>query len=211
MFCDHQGRCLRAGARGQRQFRMAAAHAVCGRSGWPPTGERYRRHDPTSLALEAIRGLQRQEPQPSGESMKDPGLEQAIQQDHEASAAFVRGDPGPKKRLYSKSDFATLANPLGPPARGWRQVEAALDAAAAMLRDGEPTTFERISECETPDLAYIVEIERNPVKVGRTDQLSPVELRVTTVFRREGASWRVVHRHADPITTPRAPESILPE
>jgi ketosteroid isomerase-like protein len=143
--------------------------------------------------------------------MKDVGLEQAIDQDHQASAAFVRGDPEPKKRLYSRSDFATLANPLGPPARGWQQVKAGLEAAAAMLRDGEPTTFERVSECETPDLAYIVEIERNSVKVGGSDQPSPVALRVTTVFRREGVSWRVVHRHADPITTPRPPESIIPQ
>lgn len=141
--------------------------------------------------------------------MQDAGLEQTIQQDHEALAPFLRGDPEPKKRLFSRSDFATLANPLGPPARGWREVEAAIDAAAALVRDGEPTTFERISECETPDLAYIVEIERSSVKVGGSDQLSEVALRVTTVFRREGASWRVVHRHADPITTPRAPDSML--
>lgn len=143
--------------------------------------------------------------------MKDLDLEQTIEQDHEASAAFVRGDPEPKKRLYSRSGFATLANPLGLPARGWQQVEAALDAAAAVLRDGEPTEFERISECEAPDLAYIVEIERSSVKIGGADQPSPVALRATTVFRREGASWRVVHRHADPITTPRAPESIVPQ
>ena len=143
--------------------------------------------------------------------MKDLGLEQAIQQDHEALAAFVRGDPEPKKRLFSRSDFATLANPLGPPVRGWRRVEAAIDAAAAVVRDGEPTAFERISECETPDLAYIVEIERSLVKLGGMDQLSPLALRVTTVFMREEDSWRVVHRHADPITTSRAPESALPQ
>jgi ketosteroid isomerase-like protein len=143
--------------------------------------------------------------------MKDPSLEQAIQQDHEALAAFVRGDPEPKKRLYSRSDFATLANPLGPPVRGWPLVEAALDTAAAVVRDGEPAAFERISECETPDLAYIVEIERNSVKLDGRDELSPLALRVTTIYLREEGSWKVVHRHADPITTPRAPESVLPQ
>jgi hypothetical protein len=33
---------------------------------------------------------------------------------------------------------------------------------------------------------------------------------VTTIFRREDGAWRIVHRHADPITSPRTPESIVP-
>ena len=81
------------------------------------------------------------------------------------------------------------------------------DAASSLLRDGEPTQFERISEYETPDLAYI-EIERTTVKIGGAEESSPVALRVTTIFRREDESWKVVHRHADPITTPRPADSI---
>jgi ketosteroid isomerase-like protein len=141
--------------------------------------------------------------------MNDVGLDQLIEMDHQASAAFVRGDPEPKKQLYSRGDYATLANPLGPPARGWKQVEATLEAAASQLRDGEPTRFERVSECETPDLAYIIEIERTVAKVGGAEEPSPVALRATTVFRREEESWKIVHRHADPITTPRPAASIV--
>ena len=141
--------------------------------------------------------------------MKDASLDQIIELDHQASAAFVKGDPEPKKQLYSRGDDATLANPLGPPARGWQQVNATLEAAASALRDGKPTRFERVSECETRDLAYIIEIERTVAKVGDADEPSPVALRATTVFRREGESWKIVHRHADPITTPRPAESIV--
>ena len=44
---------------------------------------------------------------------------------------------------------------------------------------------------------------------GGSDEIAPVSLRVTTVFRREDGEWRIVHRHADPITSPRSLESLL--
>jgi ketosteroid isomerase-like protein len=141
--------------------------------------------------------------------MSVPDLAQVIEQDHRALDALVRGDPEPKKKLFSRRDDVTLANPLGPPARGWSQVEAALERAVAQLREGEPIHFERISEYATPDLAYIVEIERTRMKVGGADDLAPVSLRVTTIFRREDDGWKIVHRHADPITTARSAESII--
>ena len=120
----------------------------------------------------------------------------------------MKGDPEPKKRLYSRLDDVTLANPFGPPARGWQKVSETLERAASQLRDGKVIEFERISEYATPELAYIVEIERYHGKVG-TSEAAPNALRVTTVFRREDGEWRIVHRHADPITGPRRPESIL--
>jgi ketosteroid isomerase-like protein len=51
------------------------------------------------------------------------------------------------------------------------------------------------------ELACVVENERWQAKVSGRDQVSPFELRVTTIFRLEDGQWRVVHRHADPITT----------
>ena len=141
--------------------------------------------------------------------MSADDLAQAIEDYHRAVDAFVRGDPEPQKRLWSRGDDATLANPLGPPARGWAQFEQTLEHAAAQVRDGEPCTYERISGYATADLAYILEIQRTRAKFGGADELASVALRVTTIFRREDDGWRVVHRHADPITTPRPVESVV--
>ena len=140
--------------------------------------------------------------------MSSSDLTQVIEQYHQALNAFVKGDPEPAKKLFSRRDDVTLANPLGPPARGWTQVEQTMERAASQLREGEPTRFERISDYATADLAYILEIERGRMKVGVADEMAPVSLRVTTIFRREDGEWRIVHRHADPITSPRPPESI---
>ena len=128
---------------------------------------------------------------------------------HESIDAFVRGDAEVQKPLFSHRGDATLANPLGPPARGWKDVESMLDRAASGVRDGEPMRFERVSEFETPDLAYILEIERGRAKFGESDEAVAYALRVTTIFRREAGDWKIVHRHADPITSPRRPESVV--
>jgi ketosteroid isomerase-like protein len=58
-------------------------------------------------------------------------------------------------------------------------------------------------------LAYIVEIERYRVRAGDAEQVAPSTLRVTTVFRLEDGEWKIAHRHADTITAPMAPESVM--
>ena len=84
-------------------------------------------------------------------------------------------------------------------------------ALLAHYRDGEVVGFENISTVITAELAYIVEVERFRARVGDAATRAPVSVRVTTVFRREDGAWMVVHRHADPITTPRPAKSVLGE
>ena len=136
-------------------------------------------------------------------------LEQAIEQSHQAVGAFVIGDPTPLGRLYSRRDDATLANPFGPPVRGWNDIAETMDRAAALYREGEAIGIERVSEYATSDLAYVVEIERLRSKLGGAEELTEFALRVTTVLRLEEGEWKIVHRHADPITAPRSAESLL--
>jgi ketosteroid isomerase-like protein len=54
-------------------------------------------------------------------------------------------------------------------------------------------------------------MERTRLKTAGADEMTPVSLRVTTIFRREGGDWKIMHRHADPITTTRPIESIVTE
>ena len=103
----------------------------------------------------------------------------------------------------------TLANPFGPPVRSWKEVSARLDLAASNYRDGQDYEFENISTVITRELAYTVEIERIRTRVGGSEELTPIAIRVTTVFRREDGTWKLTHRHGDPITSMRPPESVL--
>jgi len=47
--------------------------------------------------------------------------------------------------------------------------------------------------------ADILEIERWRAKVSGRTGVDSFELRVTSTFRREDGTWKLVHRHADPI------------
>ena len=129
-------------------------------------------------------------------------LDGVIEQYHQALDEFSRGDPEPTKALYSRRDDVTLANPFGPAVRGWTQVSERLDFASSRFRNGEVTNFEGIAKYLTPGLACLLELERWQAKVGGRDDVAPFELRVTSTFRREDDTWKLVHRHADPIATP---------
>ena len=144
-------------------------------------------------------------------------LKQARELYHEAVAVFIQGDPEATKPLWSQDDDVTLANPLGPPAKGFDAICQVMDTAASLISEGEGYTFETIAVVETPDLAYEVGIERSKAKLGGGggggggggDKV-PTSLRVTTIFRREEGDWKIVHRHADPITEKRSIDSITP-
>ena len=136
-------------------------------------------------------------------------LDQAVEQYHLAAAEFIKGNPEPYKMVFSHQEDVSLANPFGPVARGWEHVTATMKRAASLYRDGEVTSFENVATYVTPELAYIVEIERFKIKVAGREEVSPVALRTTSILRPEDGAWKVVHRHADPITTPRPAESVI--
>jgi ketosteroid isomerase-like protein len=136
-------------------------------------------------------------------------LDEAVEQSHQAWSAFVSGDSEPVRALFSRSDDVSLANPWGPPWRGWAQVSQALDAAAARYRDGELLALDEVARYVTADLACFLETERFVARIGDRVEASPFALRVTTVYRREDLTWKIVHRHADAITTPQRWDAAL--
>jgi hypothetical protein len=135
------------------------------------------------------------------------GLEDAVERSRYAVSEIIKGNPGPWEAVFSHRDDITLGNPFGPFVRGWKEVAAT--AARVRYRDGEIVAFEPVARHVTSELACVVEVERFRTKVGESDDLAEIALRVTSVFRPEDGTWNLVHRHADPITTPRPPESVV--
>jgi len=138
-------------------------------------------------------------------------VDEFIERSHLALGEIVNGNPEPLKEIYSHRQDVSLANPFGPPVHGWDESARAMEGSASNYRDGEIVGFENVAKYVTPELACIVEMERYRAKVGGGEDISPVALRVTSILRPEDGTWKIVHRHADPITAPQPAESVIQE
>jgi ketosteroid isomerase-like protein len=97
---------------------------------------------------------------------------------------------------------------LGGYERGWEQVIARYGWVSARFKKLAElkkrrligrVQFENLSLVATADLACSVDIERSEVLLEGRDDVVPMALRVTTIWRREDEGWKIVHRHADPL------------
>ena len=123
---------------------------------------------------------------------------------------IARGDASGYKKLFSRTADITLGNPFGGIGHGWDEVVETLDRAASYYADGRVARFDLVTKVVTPALAYTVMIEAIDTKVGGSDDMATVSVRVTCVYQREADGWKLVHRHADPRVARQAATSVLP-
>jgi ketosteroid isomerase-like protein len=139
-------------------------------------------------------------------------VDELIEQYYRAQGEFLRGNPEPVKNLFSHREDVTLANPYGPPVRGWDEVAKTIEHAASLRSEGTFVEWQILAKYVTADLAYVVQIERAEAKIGAREDISPLAVRATMNFRpEEDGEWKIVHRHADPIITPQPAESVIQE
>ena len=128
----------------------------------------------------------------------DEVVAELILRSAEANASLMRGDIDGYRALIPHTDDYTLMSPFGgTPTRGSEMTD---DRWAAVGRFFENGTFEQevVQTYGTADMVVLAIIERCHVEVGRLPA-QDWSLRVTLVYRREGAEWRLAHRHADPL------------
>jgi hypothetical protein len=107
-------------------------------------------------------------------------VDELIEQFHLASDEFLKGNPKPVNKLWSRRDDVTLANPFGPPVRGWDEVAKVTEHAASQVRDGQLVSVEIVAKHVTSELAYVVEIERPKAKVGGSKDITPFALQTSS-------------------------------
>jgi ketosteroid isomerase-like protein len=133
-------------------------------------------------------------------------FDETVNQYQSALREFVKGNHEPVKAMFSQQADVVLCNPLRPVAHGPSEVAEALRDAASHLAEGEHE-FRVIEKHVSDGLGYVIGFE--PFRARVDGKEGSGSLRVTTILRNEGGAWKLVHRHADPITVPQSPESIL--
>jgi hypothetical protein len=137
-------------------------------------------------------------------------LKLAIQRHQAAFNAFLNGDPKLWKEHCSQQDDVTIIGAWGGFERGWAaQVAQRYDWAASRFKgiEGE-AVFENITLVVAPEMAYSVDIERARVRLAGRDDVVPMALRSTTIYRLENGTWRMTHRHADPLIDVQSVDSV---
>lgn len=105
------------------------------------------------------------------------------------------GDATARVALWSHDEPVTLFG-AEMTRRGWDQLEPAFRWLAGTFSGSESCEYEVLSAGSSGDLGYVVAIEHS-VAARHGAPPRKYALRVTTLFRREGDTWRVVHRHGD--------------
>jgi|SRR5215211_564123 ketosteroid isomerase-like protein len=134
-------------------------------------------------------------------------VDELIEQYFRAQREFLRGNPEPVKNLFSHRQDVTIASLYGPPVRGWDEVAKTIEHAASLRSDGTFLGWQIVAKYITAELAYVVQVEQAEAKIGAREEITPIAVRATMNFRpEEDGEWKIVHRHADPITTAQPPE-----
>lgn len=127
--------------------------------------------------------------------------QQLFDQYHAMLNEFAKGNPQQAKAMYSHAEDVMLANPFGFTVVGWSKVSEALDFASSKFKEGQMASTNTMAKYVSPQFIMLFEIENWRSKVGGSDTLSSFDLRVSSSFRLENDEWKLVHRHADPIST----------
>lgn len=110
----------------------------------------------------------------------------------------MRGDIRRYRDLVTLTADFTLMSPFGgAPTFATDYTPERIEAMGRFFRNG---TFEQdlVQAYASADMVVLAIIERAHVEVGGLPA-QDWALRVTLVYRRDGAEWHLAHRHADPL------------
>ncbi|MGH8252193.1 MAG: YybH family protein [Steroidobacteraceae bacterium] len=128
----------------------------------------------------------------------DDDVTDLIQRSAESNAALMRGDIDRYRALITLTDDFTLMSPFGgTPTRGSDMTSERWEAMGRFFRNGT-LEQELVQSYVSAGMVVLAIIEHGGGEVGGLPA-QEWPLRVTLVYRRDGAEWRLAHRHADPL------------
>jgi ketosteroid isomerase-like protein len=126
-------------------------------------------------------------------------FEQFMKQRSEIALAYINGDAVPLGEIVAHHSPATFFKPSGGYRQGAEAVWSQYERDATNFESDGEGQIEILHMAASDGLAYWVGFQQASAHLrGRSGTVS-FNLRVTELFRREGNSWKLIHRHADPL------------
>ena len=143
---------------------------------------------PDNIALEVL---------PLPESQPKAEFESLVSKMQEANRELAQGDPGKIKQLWSRADDVTIfCGSSGVEVKGWKAVEERLDWLCSQVPAGSRYSSERISSQTGENYGSLQQTEHYKLLDGKT-----MDLGVTLLFKKEAGGWKIVHRHAENLSS----------
>jgi ketosteroid isomerase-like protein len=126
-------------------------------------------------------------------------FEQFMRRRDEVARAYVSGNADLLGEITARQSPATFFPPNGGFHQGAGAVWSRYERDGPSFEPGGESRLEVLHMAASDGLAYWVGFQRATVHLRGRPGTVPFNLRVTELFRREGDSWKLIHRHADPL------------
>ena len=126
-------------------------------------------------------------------------FEQFMKKRSEVALSYINGDPAPLNGIISHHSPATFFRPSGDYYQDAEVVWSQYERDATSFESGSEGQLEILHMAVGESLAYWVGFQYATAHLRGRPEPVPFNLRVTELFRREGDSWKLIHRHADPL------------
>ena len=113
-----------------------------------------------------------------------------------AARAFINGEFMPSRPIVTQDEPSTFFDPWGGCHQGAAEVRECYERNATLFASGS-CTFETLQLGADETIGYWVFLQRGTVKLHGAADPVPASFRVTEIFRRDRAYWKLIHRHAD--------------
>jgi hypothetical protein len=127
-------------------------------------------------------------------------FKELMKQRESAASAYVSGNDTPLDELVARELPATFFGPGGGYEKGAAHVAKVYADGAKDFLAGR-SRLEILQSGADDHVGYWTGIQHAIVQLKGQPEPKPMDLRITEVFQKEGSEWKLVHRHADMLTT----------